>query len=83
MVDGSTCMDQKEIRSHITQLYERFFSEHADQGPKLNGVYFGFIEEESFIRLERSFEETEVLEVVKAVNSDKAPGLDGFPTAFL
>jgi hypothetical protein len=32
--------------------------------------------------LERGFEEREVLEVVKAMNGDKALGLDGFSMAF-
>lgn len=34
------------------------------------------------IELERPFEETKVLEVVKVVNSDRALSLDGFSTAF-
>jgi hypothetical protein len=33
--------------------------------------------------LERAFEESEVFEVVKALNGDKAPSVDGFLFGFL
>jgi len=32
--------------------------------------------------LERAFKESEVFEVVRTLNSDKAPGPDGFSMAF-
>ena len=32
--------------------------------------------------LEKLFEESEVLEVIKEFNGDKSPGLDGFSMAF-
>jgi len=38
------------------------------------------VEEDSW--LERPFEESEVLEVVKCRNSERAPSLDGFTMAF-
>jgi hypothetical protein len=37
---------------------------------------------EGKIWLERDFEENEVWEVVKGMEGDKAPGLDGFSMAF-
>jgi hypothetical protein len=43
---------------------------------------FYFTDEAEASWPERDFEEGEVLEVVKAMNSDKAPSLDGFSMAF-
>jgi hypothetical protein len=48
----------------------------------LDGVAFNSINEVEASQLESSFEECEVLEVVKCMNSDKALGLDGFSMAF-
>jgi hypothetical protein len=43
---------------------------------------FSSIDEEEKVWLERDFEEMEVWEVVKGMEGDKAPGLDGFTVAF-
>jgi hypothetical protein len=48
----------------------------------LGGLAFNSLATEEASRLELPFEEREVLEVVKAMNQDKAPGPDGFPMAF-
>ena len=48
----------------------------------MDGVAFNSINEVEASRLESSFEECEVLEVVKCMYSDKALGLDSFSMAF-
>jgi len=48
----------------------------------LDGIAFNSLSLEEAAQLELPFEEREVLEVVKSMNRDKAPGLDGFPLAF-
>jgi hypothetical protein len=58
------------------------FSEQSSWQPKLDGLAFDSIDEELSIWLERSLEESEVLELVKCMNKDKAPGQDSFIMAF-
>jgi hypothetical protein len=48
----------------------------------VDGLSFDSIGEVEAIMLERDFEEGEVLEVLKAMNGDKASGPDGFSMAF-
>jgi hypothetical protein len=58
------------------------FTEQFSWWPKLDGLAFDSIDEEESTWLERPFEESEVLEVVKGMNSNKASGPDGFTIAF-
>lgn len=55
------------------QFYDRLFSKQFCWQPKLDGLAFYSIYEEASW-LERLFEESEVLEVVKGMNSEKAMG---------
>jgi len=48
----------------------------------LDGLSFDSIGEVEAIWLEREFEESDVLKVVKALNGDKAPGSDSYSMAF-
>jgi hypothetical protein len=48
----------------------------------LDGLSFDSIGEALATRLERVFEEREVWEVVKAMNGDKALGLDDYSLVF-
>ena len=48
----------------------------------MEGLEFDQIEGLERDRLERRFEQEEVLRVVKEMEGDKAPGLDGFSLAF-
>jgi len=58
------------------------YSEQFSWWPKLYGFSFYSIDVEEALWLERDFEESEVFEVVKTLNDDKAWGLDGFSLAF-
>ena len=48
----------------------------------MDNLAFDFLEVGEADRLEVSFEEREVLEVVRGMDRDKAPGPDGFSMAF-
>lgn len=48
----------------------------------MDGIAFNSLSLEEGAQLELPFEEREVLEVVKSMNREKAPGPDGFPLAF-
>jgi hypothetical protein len=81
-VNGSVTSDQPAIRYHIVHFYESLFSEQYNWRPKLDGIAFNSLSLEEATQLELPFEKREVLEVVKSMNRDKAPGPDGFPLAF-
>lgn len=71
--------DHQAIRDHIVQFYESLFYEQHNWRPKLDGIAFNSLSSEEAAQLELLFEEREVLEVIKSINRDKAPGLDGYP----
>lgn len=48
----------------------------------MDTLSFESIGEEEAIWLERPFKDDEVFEVIKAMNSDKAMGIDGFTMVF-
>ena len=48
----------------------------------MDGLNFNLLDNKDVNWLERSFEEVEVLEALKDLNGNKAPGLDGFSIAF-
>ena len=50
--------------------------------PRLDNLAFDMLEAGEANRLEASFKEKEVMEVVKGMDRDKAPGPDGFSMAF-
>jgi hypothetical protein len=82
IVNGSLSLDLTEIREHIVQFYTHLYSEQYSCRPKLDGLSFHFIGDEEGSWLEREFEESEVFEVVKTLNGDKASGSDGFSSEF-
>jgi len=81
-VNGSVTFDHQAIRDHIVQFYESFFSKQHNWRPKLDGIAFNSLSPEEAAQLELPFEEREVLEVIKSMNRDKAPGPDGYHLAF-
>jgi hypothetical protein len=62
--------------------FTRLYSEQFRWQPKLDGLTFNSTDAEEAKWLERAFEESEIFEVVKTLNGDKASGLDGFSLAF-
>jgi hypothetical protein len=58
------------------------YSEPYSWRPRLDVLDFDSIDEAEASSLETPFEEREVLEVVKSMNRDKAPGPYGFFMAF-
>lgn len=54
------------------QFYNSLFTQQFSWRPKLDDLSFDSMDEVEAIWLERAFEEEEVFEVVKAMNSEKA-----------
>jgi hypothetical protein len=82
LVNRSVSSNQSKIREHIVLFYNRLFIEQFIWQPKPDGLVFDSIDEEEGTWLEGLFEEYEVLEVVRGMNSDKASNLDAFTMAF-
>jgi hypothetical protein len=60
--NGTMSLDSTEIREHIMQFYNQFYSEQFSWVPKLDGLSFNSIGVEEASWLERAFKESEVLE---------------------
>jgi hypothetical protein len=80
-VDGVVYEDNSVIRAKVVQFYESLYQEHESWRPTVNGLYFDVISSEERNMLERPFTFDEVLQVVKDLQGDKAPGPDGFTMA--
>jgi hypothetical protein len=71
-----------EIKDHILNFYKHLYSEQYLWRPKLDSFSFRSIDVEERNWMEREFEQSEVLEVMRNFNGDKAQGLDRFSMAF-
>jgi hypothetical protein len=83
LINGSLTSNVPTMKTHIVQFYSHLYSEQCRWRPKPDGLSFHSIGAEEGSWLERDFEESEVFEVVQAMNGDKAPGPDGFSLAFI
>jgi hypothetical protein len=81
-VNGSISSDQQVIKDHVALFYKSLFAEPLSWRPRLDNIVFDNLDAGEASSLELPFEERVVLEVVKGLNRDKAPGPDGFTLAF-
>ncbi|XP_042950267.1 uncharacterized protein LOC122282377 [Carya illinoinensis] len=81
-IDGADCKDVQVINNHVVSFFEQLLSEQEGWRPKLEGLAFDSIRPLEANRLERSFEEEDVLEVVRKMAKDKALSPDGFSMGF-
>jgi hypothetical protein len=81
-VDGAVFKVKSEVRGKVVQFYASLYQEQEPWRPTVDGLDFGMILEEEQALLERKFDRDEVLQVVKDLQGDKAPGPDGFTIAF-
>jgi hypothetical protein len=81
-VDGAVYEEAPEVREKVVQFYESLYQKHEPWRPTVDGLDFNMISTEERDMLERRFEIEEVLQVVKDLQGDKAPGPDGFTMAF-
>ena len=80
-ISRSMSYDSIEIREHIMQFYNLLYSEQFSCPLKLDSLSFLSIDTDETNWLDRSFEESEVLEVVRDLNGNKVSDLDGFSIA--
>ena len=82
MVDGVLYEDEAEVRSQLVLFYQGLYKETDLGRPSMDGLDFACIVEEERLSLEKEFTKEEVLQVLREVEGDKAPGPDGFTMAF-
>ena len=80
--DGVIYEDEVEVAAQVVQFYKTLYQESGECRPFVEGLEFDQIGEVERGWLERSFEKDEILSVVRDMEGDKAPGLDGFSMAF-
>ena len=73
-VEGVIYENESEMANQIVQFYKNLYKESEDWRPFVEGLERDW--------LERRSENEEILHVVKELEGDKAPGLDGFSMAF-
>ena len=81
-IDGELSSNQKAIKAQISKFYQNLYTEDTGYRPKLDGLDFTPIKTEEVAWLERPFEEDEITMVVRSMNGEKSPRLDGFPMTF-
>uniref|UniRef100_A0A2N9H3D8 Reverse transcriptase domain-containing protein n=1 Tax=Fagus sylvatica TaxID=28930 RepID=A0A2N9H3D8_FAGSY len=82
VVDGVVYEEESEIREKVVHFYESLYQESETWRPMVDGLEFDGITATESALLERKFGKDEVLQVVKDLQGDKAPGPDGFTMAF-
>jgi hypothetical protein len=68
-VNGSISSDQQVIRDHVFHFYESLFAEPLPWRPRMDNLAFDILDAAEASSLELPFEEMEVLEVVKCMNT--------------
>ena len=81
-VDGVIYEDELDVRSQLVLFYQGLFEETELGHPTMDGLDFACIGEEERLTLEKEFTKEEVIQVLKEMEGDKAPGPDGFTMAF-
>ena len=81
-VDGVVFKESSEIREKVVHFYESLYQESETWRPTVDGLEFAVITTNDNALVERQFDKDEVLQVVKDLQGDKAPGPDDFTMAF-
>ena len=81
-VDSVLYEDELDVRSQLVLFYQGLYEETELGRPTMEGLDFACIEEEERQSLEKEFTKEEVIQVLREMEGDKAPGPDGFTMDF-
>ena len=81
-LDGVLYEDETNVRSQLVLFYQGLYKETKVGRPTMDGLEFACIEEDERLSLEKEFTKKEVIQVLREMEGDKAPGPDGFTIAF-
>ena len=82
-MDGVISEEGVEMTTQVIQFYKTLFQETKNRRPFVEGLEFDQIGGMERVWMKIRFEKEEILSVIKKLEGDKAPGLDGFSMAFI
>lgn len=82
-MEGKWVYNQEQIRDMVERYYRHLYTDPIPDRPVLEGVAFDCITSDQSRGMDRPFTNEEILEALKGMEEDKAPGPDGFPIKFL
>ena len=80
-MDGVLFEEESYVTDQVVDFYKRLYQEPEAWRPTIDGLEFACLGETERSMLEREFEK-EIIEALKKVEGDKAPGPDGFTMVF-
>ena len=81
-INGRKLDKEADIKDGLVDAFQNLLSTPGGWSPSLSDLAFNRIGSEDVTRLEETFSEDEIWTAISGLNSDKAPGPDGFPLAF-
>ena len=81
-VDGVLYEDESDVHSQLVLFYQGLYKETKVGNPTMDELVFACIEEDERLSLEKEFSKEEVIQVLREMEGDKAPSLDGFTMTF-
>ena len=81
-VDGVLYEDESDVHSQLVLFYQGLYKETKVGRPTMDELVFACIEEDERLSLEKEFLKEEVIQVLREMEGDKAPSLDGFTMTF-
>ena len=81
-VDGVIYEEGAKVANQVVQFYKSLYQESEEWRPFVEGLDFDQIGELERGWMERRFDKDKIISVVRDMEGDKAPGLDGFSMAF-
>ena len=81
-VDGVVFEEGSEVTNQVVRFYKSLYKEFEGWRPFVEGLEFDRIGDMERVWLERKFKREVILQVVRDLEGDKAPGPDEFTMAF-
>ena len=81
-INGRKLEKEAEIKEGLVNAFQNMLSDPGGWRPPLPDFALNEIRHEEAARLEEIFSEEEIWAAISGLNSEKAPGPDGFPLAF-
>ena len=81
-INGRKLDKEAEIKEGLVNAYQNLLSDPGGWRPPLPDLALNEIGHEEAAKLEEIFSEEEIWAAISGLNSEKAPGPDGFPLAF-
>ena len=81
-VDGVIYEEGAKVATQVVQFYKTLYQESEEWRPFVEGLEFDQIEEAKRDWMERRFEKDEIIQVVRDMEGNKAPGPNDFSMAF-